>query len=338
MKILVALSGGIDSTAVAKILKDKGYELEGVYMKLHNSPSFHEKNIKKVKEICNLLDIKYHILDLRESFQDSVYKPFVESYIKGETPNPCILCNRFIKFGKLVEFAKKNGFDKLATGHYASICDDFICESKDKTKDQSYFLADIKKEYIPFLLFPLSNKTKKQIKDYVSQIPQINSYKKEKESQEICFVDTTYIDTLKKHISTDKVGKVLDMDGKIIGEHQGYIRYTIGQRKGFKVFIAHEPHYVIAINPQKNEITVGKKEDLFKNSFFIKKTNMFINTKTFQCSLKIRYRSKKVTCFVEILQNNRAKITTKEPVSSIARGQMAVFYDKERVIGGGWIE
>ena len=337
MKILVALSGGIDSTAVAYMLKEKGHECEAVYMKLHDSPSYHEANIKRVKEICKLLDINYRILDLTKDFKKAVYEPFIQSYRNGETPNPCVLCNRYIKFGVLAEYAKENGFDKLATGHYASICGDFICEAKDKSKDQSYFLADIKKEFIPLLLFPLSDTTKEQIKEYISNIPQIKSYKKQKESQEICFVDSTYIETLNEHISTDKKGNVLDKDGNIIGEHRGYMHYTIGQRKGFNVFVAHEPHYVISTNPQKNEITVGKKEELYEKDFLVKDINMFIDDKTFECSVKIRYRSPKMPCSVRILKDKRTQVILKEPLLSIAKGQLAAFYDGEKLIGGGWI-
>ncbi len=338
MKILVALSGGIDSTAVAYMLKAKGYECEGVYMKLHNSPAYHQTNIKRVEEICRLLGINYHILDLENEFEKAVYLPFIESYKLGKTPNPCVLCNRYIKFGELVKFSKERGFDRLATGHYASLKEGFIYEAKDKTKDQSYFLADIKKEYISHLLFPLSETTKEEIKEYVSKIPQIKSYKKQKESQEICFVETSYIDTLKKHLFTDKKGDVLDKNGVVIGEHRGYIHYTIGQRRGFNVFVAHEPHYVISTNPTTNEITVGKKEELYKEEFLAKDINMFIDDKTFECSVKIRYRSPKIPCKVKLLDDKRAKIILKKPVLSIAKGQLAAFYDGEKLIGGGWIE
>jgi len=337
VKILVALSGGIDSAAVAYKLKNEGHNIEGVYMKLHNSLTYHEENIKKVAKISKNLQIKYHILDLSEKFEKAVYLPFIESYKKGETPNPCILCNKLIKFGELVEFAKKKGFDKLATGHYASICGDFICEAKDKTKDQSYFLADIKKEYIPYLLFPLSNTTKEELKENISKIDEMKEYKKQKESQEICFVDTTYVDILKQHTNVEIAGKVLNQEGKVIGEHKGYMRYTVGQRKGFTVFIAHEPHYVLSTNPKKNEIVVGKKKNLEVTSFFIKDINIFIEKKSFDSTVKIRYRSEKTPCQVELTSLTTAKVTLKKPVFALAKGQMAVFYEGEKVIGGGWI-
>ncbi len=338
MKIMVAMSGGIDSSSVAYMLKKRGYEVEGVYMKLHNKPEYHKNNIQKVKKIADFLDIKYHILDLSEQFEKYVYKPFIQSYKIGQTPNPCVICNRTIKFGELVEFAKSRGCDKLATGHYVSIKDGFIAEAKDKSKDQSYFLSNIKKENIPYLMFPLNDTLKSDLKKEVLEIPILKEYNKQKESSEICFVDTTYIDILKEHTVVDMPGDVLDQEGNVIGRHRGYMHYTIGKRKGFEVFGAHKPHYVTHINPNTNEIIVGDKEDLKIDSFFIKDINLFIDQDEFEAGVKIRYRSAKTPCKVNINKANRsAKVTLKEPVSALASGQMAVFYDEDRVIGGGWI-
>ncbi len=338
MKIMIAMSGGVDSSVVAYMLKNKGFEVEGVYMKLHNKPNYHEVNIEKVKKIANSLDIKYHILDLSKKFDEYVYKPFIDSYIKGETPNPCVICNRTIKFGELVDFAKEKGCDKLATGHYVNIKDGFIAEARDKSKDQSYFLSNIKKENIPYLLFPLNDTLKSELKVAASKIEVLNSLSTQKESSEICFVDDTYIDILKDYTKVDMPGNVIDKKGNIIGRHKGYMHYTIGKRRGFEVYGAHKPHYVIKINPDTNEITVGDKEDLAIKSFFVKDTNLFIDNDEFDAKVKIRYRSPKTPCKVKINKENKtAHITLKEPVYGLASGQMAAFYDEDKVIAGGWI-
>ena len=338
MKIMIAMSGGVDSSSVAYMLKNQGHEVEGVYMKLHNKPNYHEANIEKVKKISDFLGIKYHILDLSTKFDEYVYKPFIDSYIRGETPNPCVICNRTIKFGELIEFTKKRGFDKLATGHYVNVKDGFIAEAKDKSKDQSYFLSNIKKENIPYLLFPLNDTLKKDLKEAASKIDVLKSFSAQKESSEICFVDNTYIDILKSYTQVDMPGDVIDKEGNVIGRHKGYMYYTIGKRRGFEVYGAHKPHYVTKINPDTNEITVGDKEDLSIKSFFIKDINLFIDKDEFSAGVKIRYRSPKTPCNVKVNKENKtAHITLKEPVYGLASGQMAVFYNEDKVIAGGWI-
>ncbi len=338
MKIMVAMSGGIDSSCVAYMLKKQGHEVEGVYMKLHNSPQYHTKNIEKIEKISNFLGIKYHILDLSKKFDESVYIPFIESYKRGETPNPCILCNRNIKFGELINFVRLKGFDKLATGHYADTKDGFITEARDKSKDQSYFLSYVKKENIAYMLFPLNHIFKKDLKETASKIDILKDFSSQKESNEICFVDTTYIDILKKHTKINMPGNVIDKNGNVIGKHKGYMHYTIGKRRGFEVFGAFEPHYVIKINPISNTITVGSKEDLKIKSFFIKNINLLINKNEFDATVKIRYRSPKTPCKIKIDEEHQtAEIILKEPVYGLANGQMAVFYDNDKVIAGGWI-
>jgi len=337
MKILVAMSGGVDSTVTAYKLKEEGHEIEGVYMRLHADDLAHEENIKKVKKVADFLGIKYHVLDLQAKFNDFVYNPFVSTYKDGLTPNPCVLCNRNIKLGALMDFAKELGMDKLATGHYIQIRDGLLTEAVDDTKDQSYFLANVKKESLKSVLFPLGDMLKVDVKKFAQNIEVLKEFSTQKESSEICFVPNTYTEILQKHMDIDKPGNVLNKKGEVVGEHKGYMHYTIGKRKGFTVRGAHDAHYVTAINSKTNEITVGLKEDLNVNEFKIKDINMFIDDKDFECSVKIRYRSPKSECSVHIDGTN-ASVKLYGHVQGLAAGQMAVFYRDDQVVGGGWIE
>lgn len=354
MKILVAMSGGVDSTVTAYTLLQQGHEVEGCYMKLHGKPNYHEANIAKVEKAAQFLGIKHHILDLQDDFKERVYMPFVASYKAGKTPNPCAWCNRFIKLGKLLEFAKSLNCEKLATGHYARVENGLLKTAFDETKDQSYFLASADKSALSYLILPLGEKKKEAVKAFAASIKELESFATQKESAEICFVENTYIEVLQQFMPTNVKGSVLDSSGKIIGKHDGYMHYTIGKRRGFEVRGAHEPHFVLKIKPQSNEIVVGLKDELKVSEFELEKINLLVDKTflsenkllqnslnaenfSFKCEVKIRYRSKSTACVVQVLPNLSAKITLLEPVYALASGQMAVFYDKDTVLASGFI-
>ncbi len=338
-KVMVGMSGGIDSSVTAYMLQKEGYEVEGIYLKLHDrTDGYHETNLGYISEVAKFLGIKYHVLDKTDSFGEEVYDYFVNSYIDGTTPNPCVKCNRQIKFGAMLDFAKQNGADFLATGHYAKTDGKFFYEADDKSKDQSYFLSQVKKEALPFMMFPMSTYKKEDIIKFGASLGDIYKRITEKnESQEICFVDTVYTDIIKKHANIDLPGKVLDEQGNVIGEHKGYMHYTIGKRRGFTVYGAHVPHFVTKINPENNTIVVGKKEDLEINEVEVNNLNMYIKEKEFICSVKLRYRSFSTPCKVRI-KDNKAYINLNEAAFGVADGQLAVFYDNDKVLGSGWIQ
>lgn len=335
-KVLVGMSGGVDSTVTAILLQKEGYEVEGVYMKLHQKEGYHEVNFEKVKRVGAYLGIKVHFHDLSEAFDQKVYNYFVQSYKEGLTPNPCVICNRTIKFGKMAEFAETIGADFIATGHYIKSDGRFIYMGDDPNKDQSYFLCEVPKEVIPKLLFPLGEWVKEDVKAYAANIEVLQDIATQKESSEICFVENTYDEVLARHMNIDMPGETVDTEGNVVGTHKGYMHYTIGKRRGFFVDGAHDPHFVVDIKPEKNQIVVGTREKLEVYGFEIKQINLFEERETFDCMVKVRYRTKAVPCLVQI-KGDRGKVTLEEPVFGLAKGQAAAFYDGKKLIGGGII-
>ena len=335
-KVLVGMSGGVDSTVTAILLQKEGYEVEGVYMKLHHKPGYHEENYTKAQRVGEYLGIKVHFLDLSKAFNDDVYEYFVESYKEGLTPNPCVMCNRTIKFGKMVAFADTLGIYHVATGHYIKCDGNFIYMAEDPNKDQSYFLCEVKKEVLPRLIFPLGTWIKEDVKAYAADINVLKDFATQKESTEICFVENTYDEVLAKHMDIDMPGETLDSEGNVVGTHKGYMHYTIGKRRGFFVNGAHDPHFVLEIKPELNQIVVGTKEKLEEHAFEVKQINLFKDLSEFDCTVKVRYRTSAVPCHVAI-KKGRAKVTLNEPVFGLAKGQIAAFYEEDKLLGGGVI-
>lgn len=336
-RVLIGLSGGVDSSYSAYLLKSRGYDVVGLYMVLHKvrDDNYHCKNIEQVKKVANSLNIEYHILDLSDKFKKEVYEPFVNSYISGETPNPCAICNREIKFKEMLKFANSIGIDKIATGHYIKSDGEFIYEGRDLSKDQSYFLYNIPKDILKTVVFPLGDYLKDDVKRLSSKFDFLRDIARERESNDICFVEGSYIDILKNYIDTDIEGNVLK-DGKVVGIHKGYMHYTVGKRRGFRFDLAQTPHYVTKINPERNEIEVGEREALKIEYIESNRLNMFIDELDFRAKVKIRYRSKAVDCRVKI-ENQIAKIFLEEPVYGVAIGQASVFYQDNKIVGGGLI-
>ncbi len=335
-RVLIGMSGGVDSTIATLMLKEAGYEVEGVYMKLHNKPGYHEIHQARAQKAADYAGVPLHVIDLQDEFEEKVFLPFIDTYKEGRTPNPCAMCNRNLKFGAMARFADKLGAYHIATGHYIKTDGKYLMQAEDDTKDQSYFLFYINKEIVPRLLFPLGSAHKKDIKERAASIKGLESFASQAESSEICFVETTYTDVLKEYVDVDKEGDVLNLEGKVVGKHKGYMHYTIGKRRGFSVHGAHEPHFVVKINPHLNQLVVGKRESLECHGVSINNINMFDERKSFDAIVKLRYRNPGVACHVEI-ENTAAKITLKKPVLGVASGQAAVFYEGERLIGGGWI-
>lgn len=331
-KVLLAMSGGVDSSVAALILQQKGYEVIGVTMQLLENVA----DVQSAKKLCNKLEIEHHILDLKQDFKESVINDFVSSYISGITPNPCVVCNKKIKFGKLYEFAKELNCDYFATGHYAKVDYDkaleqyVIKKSNAKAKDQTYVLYGIDKNIIEHLIFPLGEfENKEQIRGIA--LKNNLEVANKKDSQEICFIpNNDYV----AFIGKEKVGNIVHKSGKVLGKHKGYINYTIGQRRGLG--LANEtPLYVIKIDPKKNEVIVGDEKDLYTNEVYAEDLNFLIPFET-ELKAKIRYSAKEANAKVYLLENGQAKIVFEEPQRAVTPGQSIVFY-KDNILAGGGI-
>ncbi len=339
-KVALLISGGVDSSYSAYLLSQQ-YEVIGIYLKLHDKEEKHAFFIDKCRNVAQNLGIDFRVIDLRSEFKNLVYDYFVESYKIAKTPNPCAMCNPNIKFGLALQKALDLGCDYIASGHYARIKNingtNFIQEAFDKVKDQSYFLFGISKEAKDRLIFPLGDKLKVDVKNEAFKaMPWFGELEEYKDSQEICFVEKDYIDTISKELNVYQQGAIKDKYGNIIGEHKGYMHYTIGKRKGLNVRNSHTPNYVLEIHASDNVVVVGEKDDLKKSEI----TANILSLDDF-CNgiynIKIRYRSKSIKAEINVI-DNKIRASLLEPVYGVADGQALVIYDGDVVLGGGFIE
>lgn len=340
MKILVGLSGGLDSTYTAYKLLKEGHDVEGIVLEMHDYT-----DISAAQKTADILGIKLHKVDCREKFKKFVISNFISEYSAGHTPNPCTVCNRFVKLEELCKYAVENGFDKAATGHYAEIVFDentgryCIKKGADEKKDQSYMLWYLTQEQLKILYFPLSDMTKEQIREEAKKTD-FAYLADAKESQEICFIpDNDYASYIEKEKGRFPEGDFVDAEGKAIGRHKGIIHYTIGQRKGLGIALG-APAYITKIDPENNTVTVEKQSDVKNNSLTAVELNSQAlpveNGLQYTLDVKIRYAAKPMTAQV-IIEDGKAKVCFQEPVRAITPGQSAVFYKDGLIAFGGVI-
>ncbi len=342
MKVLVGLSGGVDSAVSAKLLLDQGHEVSGVTMRLFKDSKKHEQDIVEARQVADSLNIDHRVYDFSVEFKQHIMDYFVESYKKGETPNPCYVCNKQIKFGLLLDRALEEGFDAVATGHYAKVVYDSdgnprLARGLDRNKDQSYFLALLNRFQLEHILFPLSDFVKDETRSLAQKWNLPTASKRE--SQDICFVSKgDYVKTIEQlNGDTLPQGKFIDMTGKTVGTHRGLHRYTIGQRRGLALAFG-SPVYVVEKNAQTNTVRIGTREQLACKGFIAHSLNLVkkINEPT-EMLCKTRYRQKEKAVRITAEGDDSLRIEYLEPEYAVAIGQAAVFYEGETVFGGGII-
>lgn len=344
------MSGGVDSSVAAALLMDQGHDVMGVTMRVcdHGEHAARRDDaschVADTERVAKRLGIPLHVLDFRKEFRRLVIDDFIEEYRRGRTPNPCVRCNRAVKFGLLLDAALDLGADFLATGHYARVADGadgfrHLLKSADPNKDQSYFLFALSQEQLSRVLFPLGDLTKTEARAIAArkELP----VAEKGESQEICFIpDDDYVRFLEEEAAADTLpGHIVDTLGTILGRHRGTFRYTVGQRRGLGI-TWKEPLYVLDVDAGKRQVVVGPREELLRDGLIASCMNWIMpNPATeFAASCKIRYRHHPVECRVLPLPGNRVEVRFQERQKAVTPGQAVVFYQGDRVLGGGWIE
>lgn len=353
-KALVAMSGGVDSSVAAYLTKEMGYNATGITLKLFDNEDIGETkektccsldDIDDARNVCRKISIPYYVYNFKDSFKENVIDRFISAYENGTTPNPCIDCNRYIKFEKLIRRAEELEFDKVVTGHYSIIEYDkgagrfLLKKSADLSKDQSYVLYSLTQKQLSKTLLPLGNLTKSYVREIAESLNLINA--KKHDSQDICFVpDGDYAKFIEQYTGrTYPNGNFVDENGNILGEHKGIIRYTVGQRKGLGLALPC-PMYVKEKNLEENKVILCENHRLFSKELYATDINLISCDridKPMRVKARVRYNQPEQPATVEQTDNNTLHITFDEPQRAISKGQAVVLYDGEYVIGGGTI-
>lgn len=350
-RIAVAMSGGVDSSVAAGLMVEAGYDVVGITLQLYDHGEMIQKkgaccagqDIYDARNVAEKLGFPHYVLDYESVFRQSVIDDFADSYLKGETPIPCIRCNQKVKFRDLLTTSKDLGALALVTGHYVQrITGENGAElhrATDFSRDQSYFLFTTTQDQLDYLRFPLGGMPKSQTRDHARRFGLEISEKPD--SQDICFVPNgNYAQTVSKlRPGALESGDIVHLDGQVLGKHQGIIHYTIGQRKGLGVAVG-EPLYVVGLDPYDHKVIVGPREALAKKEVFLKEVNWLINLESgsfVKCFVKIRSTHEPVSATLIKIEKNKAQVVFDIPEYGVACGQACVFFDANRVLGGGWI-